>query len=70
MTRNLSLQQQQQQSGSPLSPSQPNLEGSSEEALTKDPPASALESQPDHSTKTRLDALDAKNLDTCRRIAT
>ena len=38
-------------------------------SLTKVPPPSALESQLGHLPKTRLDALNAKNLDTCRRIA-
>ena len=39
------------------------------ENLTKVPTPNILESQVDHSTKTKFAAMNAKNLVTCRRIA-
>ena len=45
-----------------------NLEDSLK-SLTKAPVPSTLESQPGHSTKTRFGALNAKNLNTCKKTA-
>ena len=39
------------------------------ENLTKAPVSNVLESQVDHSTKTRFAAINVKNLATCRKIA-
>ena len=39
------------------------------ENLTKAPTPNVLESQVDHSTRTKFTAMDVKNLVTCRKIA-